>query len=1265
MPLRRRWYEFRGLRWAAPLLFLLGVLMTALGAWRQDVANEAQVDASFDEVVDHTAAQLMERLRLYERGLRGVRGVVLAAGGPEITRQSFLAFTGARDFPTEFPGARAFAFVRRIRGEEAPALVAAMRAQGVHDFEIRDLGDGGAERFVVVQVAPLYRNEEAIGLDLASEPRRRAAAELARDTGEVIVTAPISLVQDDRPIPHGLLLLLPVYEAGARLWGPAERRAACFGWAAIPLVMDEILGEGALENEHLRIAVTDVTEPGTPLRLDGGALPSEGLYRRIELPVFGRRWALEARSTPAFDEHHHHLAPTTVLLLGAFVSALLAALAHFFILGVARQRQLFAHQRHLAAIVENSSDAILSETVDGVITSWNRAAERIFGITKDDALGRHCDELLRTEVDGVGVDEALASARVGVTLAPHDVRCRRSDGAKIDVSITLSPIVARDGKVSGVARMLRDISQHKEAERKLNEFNAELEREVQARTAELAGTSRHLLTVLDTVPAAIAYWDRDLINRFANATYARWVRCDPSGRHLRDVIVEPTYTSILPNVEAALRGETRRFEQVFGVVDGQPSHVFAHYIPDVVDGEARGFFVMVQDVTELHEGRTRLREILRGTDAGTWEWNLQTGELRVDERWAAILGERREDLDPVTVKTLLDRLHPDDYASADEARQRYFDGESDGIDIEARMRHRDGSWVWVHDCGRIASRSSDGRPVWIRGTRQDVTVRREAQRRLAENEAFLERVGHLARVGGWQLDVETQRLEWSRETRQIHEVPADYVPTVAAAVAFYADEARAAIASLVERATREGVGYDVELPLVTAKGRALWVRTICEVEFTGQGPTRGVKRLFGAFQDITRQREVEEALRSATRAAERASAAKSAFVANMSHEIRTPLHAILGIAHLLEGTTLDGDQRDFVAKVTLAGRNLLDVVNDILDLSKIEAGELSLVVEPFELQALLAEFEAVFGPAAAGKRLALSFELPKELPERVVGDANRLRQILTNLVGNAIKFTEKGRVDVRVEIESRTADRIRLRFIVRDTGIGVEPAALGQIFQPFVQADSSTTRRHGGTGLGLSIVERLSRLMEGEVSVTSEPGVGSEFRVSLPLVIPRAAGAEVERAGPRPRPKAVAAALAGVRILVVDDSEINREIACAFLAREGALVEGAADGFEGCERLAAEPEGFDVVLMDIQMPGMDGVEATRRIRGELGLVHLPVIALTAGTLRAAKERAYDAGIDDFLSKPLDPRTLIEKIACQVERARHELARDFVGAGQTG
>ena len=409
-----------------------------------------------------------------------------------------------------------------------------------------------------------------------------------------------------------------------------------------------------------------------------------------------------------------------------------------------------------------------------------------------------------------------------------------------------------------------------------------------------------------------------------------------------------------------------------------------------------------------------------------------------------------------------------------------------------------------------------------------------------------------------------------------------------------------------------------------------------------------------AMERQTQQLEVEK------EAAELANAAKGEFLANVSHEIRTPMNAIIGMADLALHSGMPEPQRGYIQRVRSSADLLLGILNDILDFSKIEAGKLDIDAVDFDLDDVVRSVSEIVGVRAREQSLILSTEVAADVPPRLRGDPLRLQQVLLNLMGNAVKFTARGRVALRVEPVSsvdETGDGLRLRFTVQDTGMGMTADQMSRLFQPFTQADASTSRRFGGTGLGLAISRQLVERMDGRIDVASEPGQGSTFWVELPFGVVKAAPSMVLAAGPMATvtrlmslPGAVDhPELAGLRVLLVEDNEVNQELAVALLERVGIDVTLAGDGRQALSRLKAG--AFDCVLMDCQMPEMDGYTATRLMREQPQWSRLPVIAMTANAMAGEREKVLEAGMNDHVPKPVPVGELYRKIAVWTGRSQ--------------
>ena len=445
-------------------------------------------------------------------------------------------------------------------------------------------------------------------------------------------------------------------------------------------------------------------------------------------------------------------------------------------------------------------------------------------------------------------------------------------------------------------------------------------------------------------------------------------------------------------------------------------------------------------------------------------------------------------------------------------------------------------------------------------------------------------------------------------------------------------------------AMEAGGDLDLEARLKDAAGewRWNWIRASVDRRPGGE-PIAWL----GTCTDVNRRKSLAESLIVARKDADAANEAKTNFLANMSHEIRTPLNSILGFAELmLRSDALDDDLAAHASTIKRNGAQLLKLIDQILDISKVEANRLEIEILEVDLSSMLADIRALFEVQTQERALELRVRCVNAVPTRVSTDPTRLRQILVNLIGNAIKFTPKGRVQIDVDWQAAESARGRLKFRIRDTGVGIDPLASDRLFLPFHQADSSTARQFGGTGLGLALSRRLAQALGGDVTLAwSAPGRGSAFDVEIDASA--CAGTDTFRDADQKsvldddrRLEPSVDALAGLDVLVVDDAADNRTLMSRFLGAVGARVDCAVDGFQGVDKALAGR--YDIVLMDIQMPRLDGYGATAKLRG-LGY-RGPIIALSAHALKEDRERSLEAGCDDHLTKPIDRRTLVAQVA---------------------
>lgn len=593
-------------------------------------------------------------------------------------------------------------------------------------------------------------------------------------------------------------------------------------------------------------------------------------------------------------------------------------------------------------------------------------------------------------------------------------------------------------------------------------------------------------------------------------------------------------------------------------------------------------------------------------------------------------------------------FHPDDLQGICEHHAAMRDAADGEIrTIEYRCRTRAGAWCWLESRDKAFARDGNGRVVRILGVARDISAQKSAEESIRQMSRAIEQCAEGVVVANLDARIEYVNEAFVAISGYSREEVLGRNPRMLAS----GKTPRASYVALWDALTH-GRAWKGEFHNRRKDGSEYF-------EYASISPIRGadgkITHYVAVKDDITERkriaRELDEhrhrleemvALRTselteAMLVAETANRAKSSFLATMSHEIRTPMNAILGLTHLVRRESTDTRQVERLGRIEAAGRHLLSLIDGILDLSKIEAGGLQLEHIDFNLGSLLDNVASIVGEQARQKGLRLEVD-PDSAPTWLKGDPTRLRQALLNFAGNAVKFTDRGTIAIRVSLIEDLGSEVRLRFAVSDTGVGVAPEALARLFTPFEQADRSTTRNHGGTGLGLAIARKLAMLMDGDAGVESEPGRGSRFwftarlekgaaMVHAPAMRPAGADAEA----------LIARHLRGHRVLVVDDEPVNREVAAALLEEAGLKVDAAADG--GDAVIMARATAYTAIFMDVQMRQVDGLEATRRIRAIPGRETTPIIAMTANAFAEDKERCLDAGMSDFLVKPFLPEQM--------------------------
>ncbi len=1382
------------------VILCLGLIVSAVSAYTLARRVQADAQADFWRKSDLLTTEISQRLSASVYGLRGARGAFVAS--ERVDRAEFKALVESMDLQRTLPGNRGFGWIDRVKRSELPAYLREMRAGDAPGMALRQFGETQHDTLYVVRyIEPVALNPGAMGSDVGSGPLGRTAIEHAIASGETTLTPPIPMTRDGSPSP-GFLLLKPVYTTSAMPATEDERKALLKGVLYAPLVARDVLrGINGTTEDLLTfqmymgqevptlgnwIAGFHAIEGGKGItRTDAPRLPPVSAYsQQLHFKLYGQTFTVLTSSTSTFEASVTQTPAAIVLGVGVLLTLALAWMASHAVraqrLAEALARSMTIDLERLAVVARRTSNAVVITDTQRRITWVNDGFERITGYSMAEVLGQRPGKFL--QFDGTDARELLRLRAALDAGEPYlgELLNRGKHGREYWIELEIQLLKSDAGKFLGFMAIENDVTERRLSAAALQSSQAFLDR-----TGRIGG---------------IGGWEMDLATLSVRWTdYTCRIHDLPPGHvPTLDDGISFFLPDARPVVEEAIdqaiaSGDSFDLELPMRTASGRFAWVRLVGEVELLDGVPHKLVGAVQDVTarkQLSEAMERSNELLNNVIeslpcalsvvdsqgkllvANTEFGRLfslpphlcQPGVTRFADmvRFSAVRG----DFGPGDIEEL---VHEIIYTANHAAPKQQFERTLVGGEVIELRRGR-------LDKGGFVS------------TYTDISARRQAEAQARRSQELMSSALEVTGAGVVIFDADDRLVfmndryrELYREINHVLHTGVKFEALVRASLALHEPpEARGrAEAWVAQRVRDHRQGGD-------------WQRTI-----PGGRTLRVVERAMPDDHVVSFRFDITEVVQAAE-AAQAASHAKSQFLANMSHEIRTPMNAILGMLSLLQRTGLSPRQLDYASKTENAARSLLGLLNDILDFSKVEAGKLTLDPHPFQVDQLLRELAVVLSASVGEKEIEVLFDIGPDVPAVLVGDALRLRQILVNLAGNAIKFTHFGEVVVSLRARRSGPDQVALDVAVRDTGIGIAPENQARIFEGFTQAEATTTRRFGGTGLGLVICQRLVALMGGELSLQSVVGLGTVFSFSVTLglqaggwklvgsasteplldvlivddndiardtlaTMARANGWQVEavasgeeaiecltqarssgrrfdavfmdwhmpgldgwesarrlkssplcealdllimvtahgrelleskdlsekslldgylikpvtgsmlvdalqlaradRAGGLASTAAVASvgALQGLRILLVEDNENNQQVACELLAGEGARVTVAGNGQIAVDLLAADSDAFELVLMDVQMPVMDGYTATRCIRGELGLAALPVIAMTANAMASDREASLQAGMTDHVGKPFDLALLVRAIQRHAPQTRARSATSDGGA----
>ncbi len=866
-----------------------------------------------------------------------------------------------------------------------------------------------------------------------------------------------------------------------------------------------------------------------------------------------------------------------------------------------------------ADIIDQIHDSVISTDMDGKVTSWNKGAERIFGYTQEEALGRDISFVYPYEQVAL-LYEDIVPRLLNQGSLEAEVRMQRKSGELFYGHLALSLLKDNFGNTIGMIGYTMDVTEKKIAEQLLF-----VEKEKMRKYLDLAAV---IMLALDVEARVI------MINQRG---------CRVLGYEEEQIVGKNWFENFIPQRDVAKTREAfdlivsdnadlvEYFENPVLTSDGSERIVSWHnaLLKDE-SGRITALLSSGEDITEKREKDLRYKTILKTAIEGFWVTDMRGRFLDVNDAYVKLIGYTREELLGMSISDVeaIERVE-DTKAHIEKILREGYDR------FETKHRRKDNSIVDIEVSVTYSDLGGGRLIVFIR----DITERKKIEVALRESEEKFRVISEYALTGIAMSDKSGNIVYANRSFMEMVKYSKEELYGMHFGVFTHPDYIEEELRYVEEISRGERDSYRMEKRYITAKGEIIWV----DLTVSSVRDIRGeIVNHVGIVIDITDRKRIEFEIKEAKDAAEKANRAKSEFFANMSHEIRTPMNVIIGLSHLALQTDLPPKQRDYINKIHSSAQSLLGIINDILDFSKIEAGKLTLERVSFNLSDILNHIGTMSSVRAEEKNIEVMFAIDSTTPRSLIGDPLRLSQILTNVVNNALKFTEHGDILISVKTKALYDDRIVIEFSVADTGIGMTAEQLDQLFKPFQQGDSSTTRRYGGTGLGLSIVKRLVDLMGGRVWAESVYGSGSVFYFTVPFYIQKD-----ETPSCLIPPKE----LYGKRVLVVDDNSIARTSLKETLESFSFRVDTASSGTEALRMIELEGnDPYALLLMDYRMPEMDGLETVEALTKKTNGANIKtIIMVTAFGGEEIRQRAQEIGIRGFLTKPVQPSTLYKAI----------------------